>query len=255
MPSFLSEFGFRIAYSVCGILCCLLYAVQNHEHLSELFLSSLVPFLTAHASPSLDPNQAQGAKLLLTEIHEGFLYTYGLAFCASFLVCYPSFLYTLWCYMCPGLLESERGTFTLYLWVTLVFQCILSFLWCLYGAPCVWSFLLGFATHQTSHTVSVLLEPRLFPFLVFNVKVWSLVWVFGCLPVCLSLFLTSGFWNPSRMQLFRKVCLFSYVMFGAVFSPGDLLSQCFLSLCCFLLGETSLFCAFLMTCDKLLPDR
>jgi sec-independent protein translocase protein TatC len=164
-----------------------------------------------------------------------------LAMFAGLFLAFPVIAWQVYAFVAPGLYRSERGAF----WPYLVFAPILFLL----GAAFVYFIMLPMLAHFTvsmeqvdAGAATIRMMPKVGDYLSL---VMALMLAFGLsfqLPVILTLLAKIGLVTAPALGKGRKYAIVAILVFGALFTPPDAISQVLLAVPVYLLYEISILC-------------
>ena len=201
------------------------------------YVDAIYDFLLIPLDQALD--KATPRKIIFTGIAEAFMTYIKLAFLSSLFLCLPVFLIQTYLFLAPGLYKNEKS-FLKYIFFFSPFL--------FYGGgyfvykvifPVAWGFFLGFETIG-GNSLPILLEARISEYLSIAS---SLIIVFGLtaqIPLIIILLIKSQLISYEAFASKRKYVLIIIVIFAAIITPPDVISQIALAIPTYLLFEISL---------------
>ncbi|MDR1394680.1 MAG: twin-arginine translocase subunit TatC [Deltaproteobacteria bacterium] len=229
----LRELRRRLLISVIALAIAFLAAWPWAGEIIDLLLKPILRFLPP------------GEGLKFFALPDAFAMNLKISLWTGFLVSSPITLWQLWAFCAPGLHAKERKKVPV--------LAGLAFLLLVLGAAfayfAVWPITFGFFLGFSSDTLSPLLAADSYLSLALGlVLVFALTFQ---LPLVLMFLGYIGLINSQKLKKFRPYAVIVFFVIGAVLTPPDALSQCFLALTLLFLYELSIF---LMGRPKPLPD-
>jgi sec-independent protein translocase protein TatC len=147
----------------------------------------------------------------------------------------PVILWQLWAFLAPGLLPREKKKVPLLaLFALTLFMAGILFAYYLVW-PLTFKFFLGF----TSANIQPLLAGKEYLSLVMGLTlVFALAFQ---MPLALMFLGKLGLINSQTLKKYRPYAIVGFFIIGAILTPPDAISQCFLALTLIILYELSLF--------------
>ena len=224
----LYELLYRFSYCFIGFVGCVCVCAFYHN--------VYIPWLFSLLQKSLPVQQ-----LLLTELQEGFLLAITGPCLLASLVCYPSWVYTLWAFLAPGLLSTERQ---LCFQVGFLASCMqICFLWWWFhtGIHIFWEILLSWADQPYFNV-----QPKAVPFVYLNIRLCVGLLFLGSLPAIFQWIALACQLTGQQIALSRRYCVLFCCLCAAWLSPGDIFSQILCTGILWVFFEGSLFLYILM---------
>lgn len=210
-----------IAFAIGTGLC--------YTHADRIYRALIHPVLQA-----LPP----GSHLIFTELTEAFFTYFKLALWGGFLLASPVIFYQAWRFVSPGLYRKEKKLVTLFaFWSTFGFVAGMAFAYFV-AVPPIMRFFFSFG--QTVVTPMPSMKEAL-------TLVLRLLLIFGVmfeLPLVLYLVGRGGILSAKFLRKWRKAAVLGAVVFAAVLTPPDVVSQLILAVPLYVLYEFGiLLCA------------
>lgn len=174
---------------------------------------------------------------LYTGLADGLMIRLSLASMVALLVVLPAVLWHIWAFVAPGLKKSERN----FIWPVLVASPVLFVSGAAFAFyflfPIVFKFFIDLS--QSSSIPSVLL-PAARDYLRFAIGLLKIFGVAFQLPLVMVLLNKIGVLKRNTVIKFRRYAIVFIVIFAAVLTPPDVVSQILLAVPMWLLFETSI---------------
>jgi sec-independent protein translocase protein TatC len=221
------------------------------EHLRELRKRLIISVLTVTVGTFLAfPRAGQMLDLLMKPVlkylppgeglkffglADAFALNIKISLWAGLILTSPITLYQIWAFCAPGLNKSEkRKVPSLVFLATFLLLCGVAFAYFLVW-PVTFGFFLGFSTE----TIQPMLAGDLYLSLALGlVAVFALAFQ---LPLILMFLGHIGLITPQLLKKFRPYAVIIFFIIGAILTPPEAISQCFLALTLILLYELSIF--------------
>ena len=206
---------------------------------SYLFVDNIFTFVTDPFIDAIDFKEDK--RLIYTGLTEAFVSYIKLALISAFIISSPFFIYQIWSFIAPGLLEKEKKIIFPFLFlVPLMF--ILGFIFVYYFIlPLAWDFFVAFDTSSLENNFSIELEPKINEYISLTLK---LAFAFGLafqLPTAIFLLTILGLTSPNSLQKKRRYVIVIIFLISALITPPDIISQICLAIPIILLYEFSIF--------------
>ena len=207
--------------------------------LSYFFIDIIFSFI---ANPIIDALEFKDDKrFIYTNLTEVFITYIKLSLISAFIFSFPFFIYQIWAFIAPGLLEKEKKIIFPFLFlIPLMF--ILGFVFVYYFIiPIAWNFFIGFDTSTLNQNFTIELEPKINEYLSLTLK---LAFAFGIafqLPTAIFLLTILGLTSPTDLQKKRRFVIVIIFLCSALITPPDIISQIGLAIPIIFLYEFSIF--------------
>ena len=183
----------------------------------------------------------ENKRLIYTGLAEAFFSYLKLALISAFIISSPFFIYQIWAFIAPGLLEREKKTIFPFLFlIPLMF--ILGFVFVYYFIiPIAWDFFIAFDTSGSKNSFTLELEPKINEYISLTLK---LAFAFGLafqLPTAIFLLTILGLTSPNDLQKKRRFIIVIIFLISALITPPDIISQIGLAIPVICLYEFSIF--------------
>lgn len=185
----------------------------------------------------------QAARMIFTNLTEVFFTNVKVAFFFAAFVCAPLILTQIWGFVAPGLYKNERAALRPFMMATPVLFLLGAALVYYLIMPLAWEFFLSFEQPASPDQLPIVLEPKVNEYLSL---VMTLIFAFGLafqLPVVMVLLAKVGIVSADGLARSRRYAIVAVVVFAAIFTPPDPLSQLMLAVPVILLYEASIWMA------------
>ena len=207
-----------------------------------VFLGALIfgwgisPFVPDFLTAPLMNVWADGI-MLYSGITDGFMIRMSLAFLVALVVTIPVALWHVWAFIAPGLKPHERN----FIFPVLIMSPILF----LIGAgfafyvllPFVFKFFVGL---NESAPIPALVLPVARDYLSFSIRLLKVFGIAFQMPLVMVLLNRIGMLSRARVVAMRRYAIVFIVIFAAVVTPPDIVSQILLAVPMWLLFEVSI---------------
>lgn len=224
----LYELWYRLVYACGGFVACMCVCA--------LYQGTYLPWLFSLLQASLPVEH-----LLLTELQEGLVLAITGPCLLASLLCYPSWVYTLWAFLAPGLVVTERRLCVRVGCIAFCLQACFLWWWFQTGVHVFWDVLLSWAD-QPYFTV----QPKAVPFVYLNIRLCVSLLFLGSLPAVFQWIALACQLSGQHIASARRYCILLCCLCAAWITPGDILSQCVCTATLWIFFEGSLFLYIVM---------
>lgn len=189
-----------------------------------------------------------GGTMVATSVTAPFMIPFKLAFVTALIVAMPYVLYQLWRFVAPGLYRNERR----FAFPLLLSSILLFYLGVIFAYLVVFPLVFHFFVHTAPKSVTVMTD--ITSYLEF---VLVLVFAFGVtfeVPVAVVLLVMMGIVTVEKLASIRGYMLIAAFVIGAVLTPPDALSQTVMAIPMYLLYESGILFARLLSKKKRPPE-
>ena len=206
---------------------------------SYIFVENIFSFITNPFIESIDFKENK--RLIYTGLAEAFFSYLKLALISAFIISSPFFIYQLWAFIAPGLLEKEKKIiFPFIFLIPLMF--ILGFVFLYYFIiPLAWDFFTAFDTSGSQNNFTLELEPKINEYISLTVKLGFAFGLAFQLPIAIFLLTILGVASPKDLEKKRRFVIVIIFLISALITPPDIISQIGLAIPVICLYEFSIF--------------
>lgn len=223
--SHLEELRHRLVVSAIAVGVGFVISYYFSETLFQVLVSPLKAVMPA------------GERLIFTNLPEMFITYLKVAFIAGFMMAAPVVFYQLWLFIAPGLYQKEKK----FVIPFVVFSTLLFVGGSLFGYFVVFPFGFKFFMGFTNEYVQAL--PSVKQYFSFSIK---LLFAFGVvfeLPVIVFFLAKMGMVTADFLKRKRKYAVLMTFVVGAILTPPDVITQCFMAVPLLILYEISIVVA------------
>ena len=233
----LVELRNRMLYCVAGLIAVFLLTFL-------LLAQDIYNFLVEPLAAAMrERGGEQAARMIFTDLTEVFFTNIKVSFFFAAFVCTPLILVQLWLFVAPGLYKNEKSALKPFMMATPILFLVGAALVYYVIMPLAWDFFLSFEQPAGSGQLPIILEPKVNEYLSL---VMTLLFAFGLafqLPVVMVLLARVGIVSADGLARTRRYAIVAVVVFAAIFTPPDPLSQLMLAIPVILLYEASIWLA------------
>ena len=205
---------------------------------SYFFIDKILDFIVEPFINSIEFKNDK--RLIYTGLTEVFLSYLKISIISAFIISAPFFIYQIWAFVAPGLLNKEKKVIFPFLFlVPIMFLIGFVFVYFLI-IPLAWDFFISFDTSASNKNYTIELEPKINEYISLSLK---LAFVFGLafqLPIVVLLLTILGLISPNDLKKKRRYIIVMIFLISAIITPPDIFSQIGLALPIIILYEFSL---------------
>ena len=219
---------FIVLFSLKGIVLDIVFAPIRETFPTNRFFSWLAELV---GSEALDINP-ENVELFNNKMAGQFLLHIKSSIVGAFIVAFPYLIWELWLFVKPALPPHQRKRSIRYVMETPIWF-VMGLLFGYYIiSPLAINFL---GNYQVSDQISNIIDVSSFMTTVISVSFAAAV-AFQ-LPLLIRLLATMGIVSSNGMRQYRKVAAVALLVFAAIITPPDIISQCLIFVPCYILYE------------------
>ena len=219
---------FIVLFSLKGIVLDIVFAPIRETFPTNRFFAWLAELV---GSEALDINP-ENVELFNNKMAGQFLLHIKSSIVGAFIVAFPYLIWELWLFVKPALPPHQRKRSIRYVLETPIWF-VMGLLFGYYIiSPLAINFL---GNYQVSDQISNIIDVSSFMTTVISVSFAAAV-AFQ-LPLLIRLLATMGIVSSSGMRQYRKVAAVALLIFAAIITPPDIISQCLIFVPCYILYE------------------
>lgn len=219
---------FIVLFSLKGIVLDIVFAPIRETFPTNRFFAWLAELV---GSEALDINP-ENVELFNNKMAGQFLLHIKSSIVGAFIVAFPYLIWELWLFVKPALPPHQRKRSIRYVLETPIWF-VMGLLFGYYIiSPLAINFL---GNYQVSDQISNIIDVSSFMTTVISVSFAAAV-AFQ-LPLLIRLLATMGIVSSSGMRQYRKVAAVALLVFAAIITPPDIISQCLIFVPCYILYE------------------
>ena len=219
---------FIVLFSLKGIVLDIVFAPIRETFPTNRFFAWLAELV---GSEALDINP-ENVELFNNKMAGQFLLHIKSSIVGAFIVAFPYLIWELWLFVKPALPPHQRKRSIRYVMETPIWF-VMGLLFGYYIiSPLAINFL---GNYQVSDQISNIIDVSSFMTTVISVSFAAAV-AFQ-LPLLIRLLATMGIVSSSGMRQYRKVAAVALLIFAAIITPPDVISQCLIFVPCYILYE------------------
>lgn len=219
---------FIVLFSMKGIVLDIVFAPIRETFPTNQFFAWLAKVLGTEA---LDINP-ENVELFNNKMAGQFLLHIKSSVVGAFIIAFPYLIWELWLFVKPALPPHQRKRSIRYVLETPIWF-VMGLLFGYYIiSPLAINFL---GNYQVSDQISNIIDVSSFMTTVISVSFAAAV-AFQ-LPLLIRLLATMGIVSSNGMRQYRKVAAVALLVFAAIITPPDIISQCLIFVPCYILYE------------------
>lgn len=219
---------FIVLFSLKGIVLDIVFAPIRETFPTNQFFAWLAKVLGTEA---LDINP-ENVELFNNKMAGQFLLHIKSSVVGAFIIAFPYLIWELWLFVKPALPPHQRKRSIRYVLETPIWF-VMGLLFGYYIiSPLAINFL---GNYQVSDQISNIIDVSSFMTTVISVSFAAAV-AFQ-LPLLIRLLATMGIVSSNGMRQYRKVAAVALLVFAAIITPPDIISQCLIFVPCYILYE------------------
>ena len=219
---------FIVLFSLKGIVLDIVFAPIRETFPTNRFFAWLAELV---GSEALDINP-ENVELFNNKMAGQFLLHIKSSIVGAFIVAFPYLIWELWLFVKPALPPHQRKRSIRYVMETPIWF-VMGLLFGYYIiSPLAINFL---GNYQVSDQISNIIDVSSFMTTVISVSFAAAV-AFQ-LPLLIRLLATMGIVSSNGMRQYRKVAAVALLIFAAIITPPDIISQCLIFVPCYILYE------------------
>ncbi|MBQ5720029.1 MAG: twin-arginine translocase subunit TatC [Alistipes sp.] len=219
---------FIVLFSLKGIVLDIVFAPIRETFPTNRFFAWLAELV---GSEALDINP-ENVELFNNKMAGQFLLHIKSSIVGAFIVAFPYLIWELWLFVKPALPPHQRKRSIRYVLETPIWF-VMGLLFGYYIiSPLAINFL---GNYQVSDQISNIIDVSSFMTTVISVSFAAAV-AFQ-LPLLIRLLATMGIVSSNGMRQYRKVAAVALLIFAAIITPPDIISQCLIFVPCYILYE------------------
>ena len=219
---------FIVLFSLKGIVLDIVFAPIRETFPTNRFFAWLAELV---GSEALDINP-ENVELFNNKMAGQFLLHIKSSVVGAFIIAFPYLIWELWLFVKPALPPHQRKRSIRYVLETPIWF-VMGLLFGYYIiSPLAINFL---GNYQVSDQISYIIDVSSFMTTVISVSFAAAV-AFQ-LPLLIRLLATMGIVSSNGMRQYRKVAAVALLVFAAIITPPDIISQCLIFVPCYILYE------------------
>lgn len=179
---------------------------------------------------------------IFTNITELFLIKIIVITYCSFFISTIFLIFQIWIFLSKGLFKKENIIIIKYLFILIIIIFFLNYTILNIIIPYFCNFFVKFEKYSFIYNIQ--LEPKIYSYLLYIIKIIILINFFFQVPFILSLCISFKIISINFFFKFRKIIYFIIFIVSSIISPPDIFSQCFLSLFIIFFLENLIFFKF-----------
>lgn len=205
----------RLILSFLFLFICFIFFFYNAEVVANFFSKPLFDLL----------DQKENKRMIFTGLPEVFISYMKISFFAAFLTSFPFFILQLSLFISPALYKKEK-VFFLPIFFLVPFLFFMGLVFAYYVLiPIIWKFFISFEINATMGSFSLELESRFAEYMKLMMYLLFSSGVSFLFPVFLLILSKMKIVNETNLKKQRKYFFIGILIFSAVFTPPDIISQ------------------------------
>lgn len=219
----LEELRRRLLYSCLALLVAVPLCYLAAEPLYNFLVQPLAKAYAAH-------NGEGSQRLIYTNLTEAFFTYLKTALFAGVFVAFPVISYQLWRFVAPGLYNKEKNAFLPFLIASPVLFILGGAVAYYLVLPLAWEFFLSFQNMGGDGDLAIELEAKVSEYLSLIMKIIMAFGICFQLPILLLLLAKAGLVTAKGLANRRRYAVVVGLVFAALLTPPDIISQLGLAL-------------------------
>ena len=167
----------------------------------------------------------ENKRMIFTGLPEVFISYLKISLFASFLISFPFFIMQISLFISPALYKREKNFFTsIFFSIPVLFYLGVLFSYYLL-IPLIWEFFISFENLSSSNYFSIELESKFNEYMKLTMYLLFSAGISFLFPVFLLILAKLKIINSGMLRNNRKYYFIGILIFGAVFTPPDIISQ------------------------------
>ena len=221
----------RIIYCFLTFLILFIIYFYKAEFVGHILTAPLFDIL----------NHNENKRMIFTGLPEVFISYFKISLFAAFISSFPFIILQVSLFISPALYKKEKAIFK-----PLIFLVpVLFFLGLLFAyfilIPIIWNFFVSFESMSSQEYFAIELESRFSEYMKLTMYLLFASGLAFLFPVLLLLLSKLGLVSIEGLKKNRKYYYIGILIFGAVFTPPDIISQLGIALPLFIFFELSIF--------------
>ena len=205
----------RLIYCFIFLFICFFIFFYNAQYLGSLLAKPLYELM----------DDSEQKRMIFTGLPEVFISYLKIALFASILTSFPFFILQFSLFISPALYKKEKAFFlpVFFLVPILFFTGVLFAYFIL--VPVIWNFFISFQVMQTENYFSIELESRFGEYMKLIMYLLFSCGISFLFPIFLIILSKLKIINVEILRKQRKFFIIGILIFSAVFTPPDIISQ------------------------------
>lgn len=162
---------------------------------------------------------------IFTDMVEIFSLKIYLSIIISITLSIVCFFFQIWFFLAPGLYKKENKFIIKILVFYNIFLLCTIYLIFLYLIPYAWNFFLGFETTEHPFLFNIYLEPKIYNYILFIIRILLLTSILFQYPLFIFLLLLVKVIEINQITKFRKLFYVKILIIASLIAPPDIWSQ------------------------------